>query len=384
MKGCIAQRRSANKNYRFMRKVCGVDDERTKRAKEVYWRKKEEANQEVGRALHVHTEMVMKEICKGGNKSGLYGHMKMLIEKGKEANDSNVQLMNEEGETIADEEKVKDIIENFWGDLFCLKGNATYGAKKELVDGGMKKEVWSINDQDLKRAIKLMKVNKATDESGMIAEYIKALGEQDLKNLRVLMNDVLSGERIPNEWKESRVVLVHKGGNKKEESNYRPIAIIKVICKLFMMLIRDSINGWVEESGMLGDVQVFFRRGRRTDDNLFMLERMIKMAKVRKECLYVAFIDMEKAYDRVNRKKLFEVMRDYGVQEKLVDVIVIQNPFLTAQSTQMKSVISVPIKDFIHHYPRALFNDIPRVGAHFYDIPGSGRTFTTYPGRGAV
>ena len=65
-------------------------------------------------------------------------------------------------------------------------------------------------------------------------------------------------------------------------------------------------------------------------------------------------------------------------------VIQIQNPFLTAQSTQIKSVISVPIKDFIHHYPMALFNDIPRVGAHFYDIPGSGRTFTTYPGRGAV
>ena len=61
----------------------------------------------------------------------------------------------------------------------------------------------------------------------------------------------------------------------------------------------------------------------------------------------------------------------------------IQNPFLTAQSTQIKSVISVPTKDFIHHYPRALF-DIPRVGAHFYDIPGSGRTFTTYPGRDAL
>ena len=110
-------------------------------------------------------------------------------------------------------------------------------------------------------------------------------------------------------------MLVHKGGSKKEVSNYRPIAIINVICKLFMMLIRDSINGWVEESSMLVDIQVFFRRGRRTDDNLFVLERMIEMAKVRKECLYVAFIDMEKAYDRVNRKKLFEV------QEKLVDVI---------------------------------------------------------------
>ena len=59
----------------------------------------------------------------------------------------------------------------------------------------------------------------------------------------------------------------------------------------------------------------------------------------------------------------------------------IQNLFLTAQSTQIKSVISVPIKDFIHHYPMALFNDIPRAGAYFYDIPGSGRSLTTYPGQ---
>ena len=69
----------------------------------------------------------------------------------------------------------------------------------------------------------------------------------------------------------------------------------------------------MEDSGMLVDVHVFFIRGRRTDYNIFMLERMIEMAKVRKECLYVAFIDMEKAYDRVNRKKLINVMRGYGV-----------------------------------------------------------------------
>ena len=73
-----------------------------------------------------------------------------------------------------------------------------------------------------------------------------------------------------------------------------------------------------------------------------------------------------------------------NASETNIGKIQIQNPFLTAQSTQIKSVISVPIKDFIHHYPRALFNDIPRVGTHFNDIPGSGRTFTTYLGRGAV
>ena len=45
------------------------------------------------------------------------------------------------------------------------------------------------------------------------------------------------------------------------------------------------------------------------------------MVKVRKDCLFVVFIDMDKTYDRVNKKKLFEVLRGYGVQEILVDVI---------------------------------------------------------------
>ena len=40
------------------------------------------------------------------------------------------------------------------------------------------------------------------------------------------------------------------------------------------------------------------------------------MMKVRNEWLIVAFIDMDKAYNRVNNimKKLFGVMRGYGVQ----------------------------------------------------------------------
>ena len=72
------------------------------------------------------------------------------------------------------------------------------------------------------RTIKLMKENKAADEGGMIAEYIKALEDQDLNNLMSvmrLMNDVLMGGCIPKEWKKSRVVLVHKRGSKKELKN---------------------------------------------------------------------------------------------------------------------------------------------------------------------
>ena len=144
MKGCIAQIRSANKNYRHMRTICGVDDERKKRAKDIYFRKNEEARQEHGRDFHVHNGMVIKIYVKEEIKV----YMKMLIEKGKETNDSNVKLMNVDGEAIAHEKKVKGMIELGLYFVYFVR---------VFVDGGMRNEVWSINDQDLKRTIKLMK-----------------------------------------------------------------------------------------------------------------------------------------------------------------------------------------------------------------------------------
>ena len=75
---------------------------------------------------------------------------------------------------------------------------------------------------------------------------------------------------------------------------------------------------------MLGEIQGGVRRGKRTENNMFMLERLIEMAKERKEEIFMAFLDMEKAYNRVNRKKLFEVRKCYGVHEKVVRLIEIK------------------------------------------------------------
>ena len=139
----------------------------------------------------------------------------------------------------------------------------------------------------------------------MIAEYLKALEVEAVEKLGGVMNGILNGADIPKEWKESRVKLLHKGGRTDELKNYQPIAII---CKLCMLMVRERIDKWTEDNGMLGEIQGGFRRGRCIEDNLFMLERLIEMVKGRKKEIFVALLDMEKAYDRVNRKKLFEVM----------------------------------------------------------------------------
>ena len=44
-------------------------------------------------------------------------------------------------------------------------------------------------------------------------------------------------------------------GRRYELKNYRPIAIIRVTCKLYMLMVRERIDKWTKDREMLGDIQ---------------------------------------------------------------------------------------------------------------------------------
>ena len=81
-----------------------------------------------------------------------------------------------------------------------------------MIGKGMTSEGQIFSQQKMSVAIKKMKENKAADESGVVAEYLKALEVEEVDTLIALMNGILNGADIPREWKESRVKLMHKGG----------------------------------------------------------------------------------------------------------------------------------------------------------------------------
>ena len=55
-----------------------------------------------------------------------------------------------------------------------------------------------------------------------------------------------------------------------------------------------------EDSGLMGEVERCFRIRRCIENNLFMLEGLIEMVK--KDEIFVAVVDIEKTYNRVNMK----------------------------------------------------------------------------------
>ena len=61
-----------------------------------------------------------------------------------------------------------------------------------------------------------------------------------------------------------------------------------------------------------------FRKGRSTQDHIFTIKELITKTLQQGKRSYIAFIDLEKAFDRVPRNKIWISLKDRGVNDKLL------------------------------------------------------------------
>ena len=122
-------------------------------------------------------------------------------------------------------------------------------------------------------------------------EMYKYGGGWIVDSLENLFAKIISDEKVPTDWNKCKIKLIHKGGNKnrKDLRNYRPIALINTVSKIFCSLLNDSLIKSIEENEVLGEEQQGFHRERRGEDNLFILNEIIENHKKNNKNLYLCF-----------------------------------------------------------------------------------------------
>ena len=128
---------------------------------------------------------------------------------------------------------------------------------------------------------------------------IVASGEIGVKVIMELCQHVLDGRGMPDEWKTSVIVPIFKGkGDVMSSGSHRGVKLLehamKIVERVPERRIRTLIN--------LNEIQFKFMPGKRTVDAIFIVRKMQEEYQKKDKKLYICFVDMEKAFDRVPRK----------------------------------------------------------------------------------
>lgn len=177
-----------------------------------------------------------------------------------------------------------------------------------------------ISEQETKDAITKMKNGKSPGNDGISIELLRG-NENVVKWLTRIFNVAWCEGRIPEDWGKAVICKVPKKGDKLECRNWRGISLLSHVEKMYERILEKRLRETVEEK--LEEGQYGFRPERGTTDAIFSLKMLMEKRWEWDKPVYIAFIDLEKAFDRLPRRILWETLEDprYDVDRLLIRAV---------------------------------------------------------------
>lgn len=218
----------------------------------------------------------------------------------------------------------KDIMER-WREYFKeLLGHQKQNKEEntnetEIENQRGEEKTEEIKMEELINVIKKLKNGKTPGNDKITTEMIKNLGETGREILLQIINKAWKNEKIPEEWGIALIKPIHKKGDKQTCENYRGITLLNTIVKIYEQIINNRLKIILEPQ--LAEPQSGFRPGRNTQDHIFTIKQIIEKKQPQNKNIYLAFIDLQKAFDTVPREKVWKGLQEKGINNKIIKVI---------------------------------------------------------------
>ena len=177
-----------------------------------------------------------------------------------------------------------------------------------------------ITREEVERALKATKAGKAPGVDGVRAEMMKEGGASAVEWMVRMFNVCFISSMVPVDWMCACIVPLYKGkGDVYECGNSRGISLLSVPGKVFGRVLINRIRDKTENA--IAEVQGGFRKGRGCADQTFIVRQICEKYIAKNKDVYFAFLDLEKAYDRIDRKAMWKVLRIYGIGGRLLRAV---------------------------------------------------------------
>ena len=218
---------------------------------------------------------------------------------------------------MTDSKEKADILNNQFHSVFTEEGEAIL---PPLGNGQQKimNDIY-VHPDGVRSYLSKLNPNKASGPDSINARILKECCNELADILTVIFNKSLQTGHVPDDWRKANVVPVYKKGEKYDPSNYRPVSLTCICCKVLEHILVSNIMKHLNSNDILVDSQHGFRNKRSCETQLvqFIHDLALNLDRghnKKNKQTDVIVMDFAKAFDKVPHKRLLHKLNHYGVR----------------------------------------------------------------------
>lgn len=163
--------------------------------------------------------------------------------------------------------------------------------------------------------------SKACGPDEIHPSLLKELVHHIAEPITIILNKSFKTNHLPKDWKIAHVSAIFKKGSKNKASNYRPISLTSIVCKIMESFVKEKLMSHMSKENLLSNKQYGFIKGRSTVTQLLnYLDKCIEKT-VKGDAVDAIYFDFAKAFDTVPHRRLIGKLRSYGISGNILQWI---------------------------------------------------------------